>query len=165
MPKWVFARNDKEQLVFQKSLLFCFAVVLLLFNACEPERSLAPNTHDGRVPEVTAFRIVIDSSIVTRSKYIVRMTWGYDTVKYRGAPNLKNWEVYRVVAPDTITFKFQLQKFAQTPVYADSSVSIQPAGRDSVVVLYRIIPIGNVVDNIQYTGKPSEIVRVMLPKK
>ena len=150
----------------KSNYIFIFAVgALISIIGCEPERNLIPNAHDGKVPEVTGFRVVIDSSKVTPSKYILRLSWNYDTVTYSVNPNLKNWEVYRVAANDTLTFKFQLQKFVQTPVYADSTVSIQPAGRDSVVVLYRIIPIGNVLDNIQFTGKPSDIVRVVVKRK
>ncbi len=150
----------------KSNYLFIYGIVaFMVFSGCEPERTLIPNTHDGKVPDVTNFRIVIDSSIVNRSKYILRLLWNYDTVTYSVNPNLKNWEVYRVVANDTLTFKFQLQKFVQRSIYADSTVSIQPAGRDSVVVLYRIIPIGNVLDNIQFTGKPSDIVRVVVKRK
>jgi hypothetical protein len=140
-------------------------LAILIITGCEDERVLTANTHDGRVPDVLDFRAVIDSSKANTSKYILRLLWRYDTLRYPTNPNIKNWEVYRVVANDTLTFKFQLQKFVQIPSYADSSISIQPAGRDSVVVLYRIIPIGNVVDNIQFTGRPSEIVRVVVRKK
>jgi hypothetical protein len=146
-------------------ILIIISIGISVFMSCEDDRVLTPNTHDGRVPDVIAFRAVIDSSRATPSKYILRLLWGYDTVRYPVNPNIKNWEVYRVVANDTLTFKFQLQKFVQAPLYADSSISIQPAGRDSVVVLYRIIPIGNVVENIQFTGKPSDIVRVVVRKK
>ncbi len=148
-----------------KTNFFVIVIIILGLAACEADRLLIPNTHDGRVPDVINFKIAIDSSKVNKSNYILRLTWNYDTVKYGGAPNLKNWEVYRVVASDTLTFKFQLQKFVQKPNYSDSSVSIQPAGRDSVVILYRIIPVGNVIDNIQFTGKPSDIARVVVKKK
>lgn len=148
-----------------KNTFFYIIFCSLLLVGCDPERNLIPNAHDGRVPDVIDFRAVIDSSKSTPSKYILRLSWRYDTIRYNTTPNLKNWEVYRVVANDTLTFKFQLQKFVQSPIHADSTVSIQPAGRDSVVVLYRVVPIGNVVDNVQFTGKPSEIVRVVVFKK
>lgn len=149
-----------------KNVYFGAVLFGLLFSTgCDDERVLTPNTHDGRVPDVLNFRAVIDSSISTPSKYILRLLWAYDTVRYPVSPNIKNWEVYRVVANDTLTFKFQLQKFVQSPFFYDSSITIQPAGRDSVVVLYRVIPIGNVVENIQFTGKPSDIVRVVVRKK
>lgn len=152
-----------------KNILYVFIIITgVVIFACEPDRSLIPNTHDGRVPEVVNFNITKDttkSSPTATTKYVLKLNWGYDTLKYGFTPNLKNWEVYRVVANDTLTFKFQLQKFVQVPFYADSTVSIQPAGRDSVVILYRVIPIGNVVDNIQFTGQPSDIVRVVVFKK
>ncbi len=142
-----------------------FGLIILCAVGCNEDRVLTPNTHDDRVPEVVNLTAKIDSSKVKPATFIVRLGWGYDTVRYPSSPNLKNWEVYRVVANDTVTFKFQLQKFVQSPVYADSTISIQPAGRDSVVVLYRIIPIGNVIENIQFTGKPSDILRVVIYKK
>lgn len=146
-------------------ILLLFGVIIILSAGCSDDRVLTPNTHDGRVPDVINLTAKIDSSKVKPATFILRLSWGYDTLKYPSNPNLKNWEVYRVVANDTLTFKFQLQKFVQTSVYADSSISIQPAGRDSVVVLYRVIPIGNVIENIQYTGKPSDITRVVIYKK
>ncbi|MCK9410625.1 MAG: hypothetical protein WCX28_04690 [Bacteriovoracaceae bacterium] len=150
----------------KKNVYIIIALLSIIFSVgCDEERVVTANTHDERVPEVTALSASIDSSISTPSKFILRLLWGYDTLRYPIAPNIKNWEVYRVVASDTLTYKFQLQKFVQIPFYADSSISIQPAGRDSVVVLYRIIPIGNVVENIQFTGKPSDILRVVIHKK
>lgn len=150
-------------------LTVLFVIVIVYVAACDSsERSLVPNTHDGRVPDVIDFTAVIDSSVVNHSLYIVRLSWGYDTIKYSSdmtKANLKNWEVYRIIGTDTNTVKFQLQKIVQTPQFADSSFAIQPAGRDKVSLLYRILPIGNVVDNVQFTGKPSEIIRVDLLKK
>ncbi|NUN70227.1 MAG: hypothetical protein HUU02_11000 [Bacteroidetes bacterium] len=147
------------------SLILLIGSLMALVAGCDEERVLTPNTHDGRVPDVVNLTAQIDSSKVKPSTFILRLRWAYDSLRYPSNPNLKNWEVYRVVANDTLTFKFQLQKFVQTPVYADSSISIQPGGRDSVVVLYRVIPIGNVIDNIQFTGKPSDILRVVIYKK
>lgn len=134
---------------------------------CDEERVLIPNTHDGRVPDVINITARLDSiTSKNPSQFVVWLQWAYDSIRYSTNPNLKNWEVYRVIANDTLTFKFQLQKFVETPIYADSSVSIQPGLRDSVVVLYRVIPIGNVDENnIQFTGKPSDIVRVSIKKK
>lgn len=150
-----------------RMVLFIMACVAwaAVSSGCSEDRVLTPNTHEGRVPDVIAFAGKVDSSKATASKFILRLAWKYDTVRYPSAPNIKNWEVYRVVANDTLTFKFQLQKFVQTPVYADSTVSIQPGNRDSVVVLYRIIPIGNVIDNIQFTGRPSDILRMVVYRK
>jgi hypothetical protein len=150
-------------------LLILLSIGLLYMLACDSaERSLVPNTHDGRVPEVIDFTAVIDSSVVNHSLYIVKLRWRYDTVKYSSdmtKANLKNWEVYRIIGADTNTVKFQLQRIVQSPQFTDSSFAIQPAGRDKVTILYRILPIGNVVDNVQFTGKPSDILRVELLKK
>ncbi len=139
--------------------------MIFLLIGCDGDRALVPNTHDGRVPDVVNFAAMIDSSRATPSKFIIRLNWGYDTIRYPVNPNIKNWEVYRVVGTDTIFTKFQLQKFTDFPRHADSTVAVQPAGRDSVVILYRVIPVGNVIDNVQYTGKPSDIVRVVVRKK
>jgi hypothetical protein len=149
---------------------YCYfgCLLLLLCGAgCNEERILTPNTHDGRVPEVINFSARIDSSAAKPIKFIVWLNWSYDTLRYGVNPNLKNWEVYRIIGyEDTLTVKFQLQKFVQVPTFGDSSVSIQPGNRDSVVILYRVIPVGNVdANNIQFTGKPSDIVRVSIKKK
>lgn len=150
-----------------KKFYFIFLGALLSFSfGCHEERILTPNTHDGRVPDVLNFTAKLDSSITAnKKKYVVQLHWVYDTIRYATNPNLKNWEVYRVIANDTMTYKFQLQTYVEKPRYADSSVSIQPGGRDSVVVLYRVIPIGIVdANNIQFTGRPSEIARISIKK-
>lgn len=151
-----------------KRYFYFGCILLLLFvSGCNEERILTPNTHDGRVPDVINLSARIDSSAAKPTKYIVWLSWTYDSLQYSIKPNLKNWEVYRVIGyEDTLTVKFQLQKFVQIPKFGDSSISIQPANRDSVVILYRVIPVGNVdSSNIQFTGKPSDIVRVSITKK
>lgn len=142
-------------------------MLLISVIACNEDRVLTPNSHDGRVPDVVNFTARIDTSAVKPTKFIVWLNWAYDSIRYSVNPNLKNWEVYRIIGyEDTLDVKFQLQKFVQTPQFADSSIPIQPGNRDSVVILYRVIPIGNVdVNNIQFTGKPSDIVRVSIKKK
>lgn len=140
--------------------------MLAAFFGCHEERLLSPDTHNGRVPDVINLSSRIDTTrTLNQKKYKVVLMWGYDTIRYAHNPNLKNWEVYRVIANDTLTYKFQLQAMVETPQYIDSSVAIQPGGRDSVVMLYRITPIGIVDENnIQFTGKPSDIVRISLKK-
>jgi hypothetical protein len=140
--------------------LYFFAILLWTVTGCGPERGLIPRTHDGRVPDVINIAAMLDST--QSHKKLITLTWAYDSVRYgtdREAANLRDWEVFRSFN-DTSFFQSRGRTFF--PTFSDSSNEIQPGARDSVVVLYKVYPSGYLHDNIQFTGKPSDIVTVIV---
>jgi len=143
------------QLLFALFGLFCFG--------CEPDRELIPETHNDRVPEIINLKYSVDTNAA--SQKVITITWGYDSVKYgtnRIKANLRDWEVYRS-ANDTV----QLTPRGRPvfPVWVDSSPEVQPSGNDSVVIFYKIFPNGYAQDNIQFVGKPTPFIRIVVKKK
>ena len=131
---------------------------------CDTERSLVPNTHDGKVPDVVSFSARVDSTSVTKKK-IVRMTWGYDTARYgvdRKNANLLDWEV-TVAKEDTVIFESRGRTFV--PSFIDSANDIQLGARESLIVFYKIFPTGYNIDHIQFIGRPSDPYKVVIRKK
>lgn len=142
-----------------KRIALILIVAALAAAGCEPDRQLVPNTHDGRVPDVINFTGHVDS---VASRRYVKLSWAYDTVRYstdRERANLRDWEVFRSIA-DTSYFQSRGRTF--NPVYTDSSDQIQLSGRDSVIVFYKVYPAGYTIDNIQFIGKPSDILQFVI---
>lgn len=144
-----------------KKIFFIFIVGVSL-TGCEPERLLIPSTHDGRVPEIINLTYSVDT--ISAAQKVVRIRWGYDTVKYgtdRIKANLRDWEVYRS-ANDTLQFTPRGRPVF--PAWDDFSNEVQPGGNDSIIVYYRIYPNGYSQNNIQFIGKPSPLIRVVVKK-
>lgn len=137
------------------------AFVTVVSMGCNSDRSLAPNTHDDRVPDIINLAFTVDSN--ASKQKIVTLTWGYDTVQYgtdRIKANLRDWEVYS--ANDTL--QLSPKGRPTSPKWIDMSNAVQPGGNDSVVVFYKIFPNGYAIDNIQFVGKPTKILRVVIKK-
>ncbi len=143
-------------------ILFLIIAVVVMLAGCEAERNLIPNAHDGRVPDILDLTYKVDTN-ASRQK-VITLRWRYDSLKYgtdRIAANLRDWEIYRS-ANDTAQFTSRGKTFF--PIWVDSSPEVQPAGRDSVIIFYKIFPNGYPVDNIQFVGRPSEILRIIVRK-
>lgn len=146
-----------------KSKTIYFVLMTVILIGCDTERNIVPNTHDGRVPEIIGLTYVVDTNAVGQK--VIRLRWGYDSLKYgtdRIAANLRDWEIYRS-SSDTSQFTSRGKTFF--PLFDDASPEVQPGGRDSVIILYRIFPNGYLVDNIQFIGKPSPILEIIVRKK
>jgi hypothetical protein len=142
---------------------FLFMILVVLFAGCDEERSIVPNTHDFKVPEIIGLTYSIDTNAVGQK--VIHLRWGYDSLRYgtdRLQANLRDWEIYRS-STDTSQFTSRGKTFF--PVWDDASNEVQPAGRDSVVIYYRIFPNGYLVDNIQYIGKPTDVIEIVVRKK
>lgn len=139
-------------------------VLLVLLAACDADRSIVPDSHTNRVPEIIGLTFQVDSSLATKRK-IVKISWGYDSVRYgtdRLSANMRDWEIYRAV-DDTSLFTSRGKTFF--PVWHDSSNDVQLGARDSVVLFYKLFPNGYPVDNISFIGKPSDVTQVIIRKK
>jgi hypothetical protein len=135
----------------------------VLFIGCDDERSIVPNIHDSKVPEIIGLTYRVDTNNVGQK--VIRLRWGYDSLRYgtdRLQANLRDWEIYRS-STDTSQFTSRGKTFF--PVWNDASAEVQPGGRDSVVIYYRIYPNGYLVDNIQFIGKPTEVLEIVVRKK
>ncbi len=146
-----------------KQIFLMIAVSCILYSGCDSERALIPDSHNNRVPEITNLSFKVDTN--ASSQKVVTITWGYDSVKYgtdRIQANLRDWEVYRS-ANDTL--QFTPRGRPAFPIWVDSSPEVQPRGNDSVVIYYRIFPNGYVQNNIQFVGKPTPIIRIVVRKK
>ncbi|MCX6138933.1 MAG: hypothetical protein NTV54_15755 [Ignavibacteriales bacterium] len=142
-------------------LVGLFLLGTFLFG-CDSDRSLVPNTHEGRVPDVLAFSGKIDSSAT--KKYIVQLKWAFDSVRFgtnREVANLRDWEILRSIG-DTSFFQSRGRSFF--PQFSDSSNEVQLSGKDSLVLFYKVIPAGFTVDKIQFIGKPSDPLLVIIRK-
>lgn len=138
-------------------------ILVVLFTGCDEERSIVPNTHDFKVPEIIGLTYSVDTNAVGQK--VIHLRWGYDSLRYgtdRLQANLRDWEIYRS-STDTSQFTSRGKTFF--PVWDDASNEVQPAGRDSVVIYYRIFPNGYLVDNIQYIGKPTDVIEIVVRKK
>jgi hypothetical protein len=147
-----------------KTVLCCALLLGACLYGCEADRALIPNTHDGRVPDVLTFNGRVDSS-ATR-KFIVKLTWSFDSVRYgtdRQTANLRDWEVLRALGDTSAAF-FQSRGRTFFPQFSDSSNEVQLNGRDSVVLYYRVIPAGFTVNNIQFIGKSTPPMLVIVRK-
>jgi hypothetical protein len=143
-----------------------FPVILLIVLAagCEAERNIVPDVHTARVPEIIGLSFTVDSSVTSKRK-IVKIVWGYDSVRYgtdRLTANMRDWEIYRAVE-DTSLFTSRGKTFF--PVWHDSSNDVQLGARDSVVLFYKLFPNGYPVDNISFIGKPTDVRQVIIRKK
>ena len=130
---------------------------------CDDERSVVPNIHDSKVPEIIGLTYSVDTNSVGQK--VIHLRWGYDSLRYgtdRLQANLRDWEIYRS-STDTSQFTSRGKTFF--PVWNDASAEVQPGGRDSVVIYYRIYPNGYLVDNIQYIGKPTDVLEIVVRKK
>lgn len=142
---------------------FCIAIFIVLIVGCDDERSIVPNMHDGRVPDIIGLTYTVDTNAVGQK--LIRIRWGYDSLKYgtdRIAANLRDWEIYRS-STDTSQFTSRGKTFF--PVWDDASAEVQPGGRDSVIIYYRIFPNGYLVDNIQFIGKPTDVIEIVVKRK
>ncbi|KAB2923659.1 MAG: hypothetical protein F9K22_08325 [Bacteroidetes bacterium] len=143
--------------------LIPLSLLLLAAWSCEADRAVVPNTHDGRVPDIIGLTYTVDTNNVGQK--VVKLRWGYDSLKYgtdRLAANLRDWEIYRS-ATDTSQFTSRGKTFF--PQFNDASNEVQPGGRDSIVIMYRIVPNGYLVDDVQFIGKPSDILQIVIRKK
>jgi hypothetical protein len=143
--------------------IFIFSTILTIA-ACEADRNIVPDTHTGRVPEIIGLSFTVDSSVATKRK-IVKIVWGYDSIKYgtdRIKANMRDWEIYRAVE-DTSLFVSRGKTFF--PAWQDSSNDVQLGARDSVILFYKLFPNGYPIDNISFTGKPSDIYQIIIRKK
>lgn len=149
-----------------KIIVVSVSVLFLMVSlGCDEDRIVRPNTHDGRVPDVINFTYKIDTTAATK-KLAVRLTWNYDTVRYgtdREKANLRDWEVYRSFN-DTASIFFQSRGRTFFPQFTDSSNEIRPGEREQVVIFYKVYPAGYTVNNIQFIGKPSEVLNVIIKK-
>lgn len=139
-------------------------VVFLLTAGCEAERNIVPDVHTARVPEIIGITFTVDSSVTSKRK-IVKIVWGYDSVRYgtdRLTANMRDWEIYRAVE-DTSLFTSRGKTFF--PVWHDSSNDVQLGARDSVILFYKLFPNGYPVDNISFIGKPTDVRQVIIRKK
>lgn len=146
-----------------KQIFIVSALLGLLYLGCESERGLITATHNDRVPEIINLSYSVDTN--ASSQKVITIRWAYDSVKYgtnRIQANLRDWEVYRS-ANDTV----QLTPRGRPvfPVWIDSSPEVQPSGNDSVVIYYRIFPNGYAQNNIQFIGKPTPLIRIVVKKK
>lgn len=142
---------------------FIVITLAVLFAGCDDERSVVPNTHDQKVPEIIGLTYSVDTNAVGQK--VIHLRWGYDSLRYgtdRLQANLRDWEIYRS-STDTSQFTSRGKTFF--PVWDDASAEVQPGGRDSVVIYYRIFPNGYLVDNIQYIGKPTDVIEITVRKK
>lgn len=149
-----------------KSLLLFTSVLTLVLISCNDDRGLIPNTHDGRVPDVINLVYMVDSTVISK-KLLVRLSWGYDSLRYgtdREKANLRDWEVYRSFN-DTASVLFSSRGRTFFPQFIDSSNEIRPGNRDSVVLFFKVYPAGYTSDNIQFIGKPSDVINVIIRKK
>ncbi len=146
-----------------------FTVALILFAGswwgCEPDRQLAPDTYNGKVPEIINLTVRIDTSLTRKT--VVKLTWAYDTLQYgsdRDKANLKDWDVRRSVGDTTF---YQSRGRTLLPFFSDSSNEVQPLSKD-VLVFYQINSSG-VTDafgrKVQYDGKPSDVLQVVIKKR
>ncbi|MEW6062740.1 MAG: hypothetical protein AB1600_12445 [Bacteroidota bacterium] len=132
-----------------------FTVCLIFIIGCEPERSIVPNTHDNRVPEIINVTAWVDSISPTRK--VVRIRWAKDTLK-QYTDQLKNWEVFRSLN-DTAQFTSRGTTFI--PAWDDASV--HRTDRD-VTVFYKIFPNGELTTKGQFIGKPSDVIKLTVRK-
>lgn len=142
--------------------IFCIISIAVFVIGCEPERFLIPNTHNERVPEIINLTYFVDT--ITATQKVVKIRWAYDSVKYgtdRVKANLRDWEVYRS-ANDTLQFTPRGRPVF--PSWDDFSAEVQPGGNDSVVIYYKIFPNGYTKDNIQFVGRPSPLIRIVVKK-
>jgi hypothetical protein len=151
-----------------KKIIVGISIILcsLYVTSCDTERTLIPNTHDTKVPEVVSLISTVDTTL--SRKKVVTLKWTYDTVRYGKndiAANLKNWEIFKTL-DDTSNFVSKgTIVFSLTPVWKDTSNDIQPTQRDSIIVFYKLLPTGFSKDRIQFTGKPSDVLRIIVRKK
>ncbi len=141
-------------------ILTIIGIVTLVLIGCDAGREIKPNTHDGRVPDIINLATKVDS--VGKLKRVT-LTWAYDTITYgtdRIKANLRDWEVWS--ASDTLQLSPKGRPTA--PIFVDVSNAIQPGGNDSIVFFYKIYPNGYTVDNIQFIGKPTSILRIVIKK-
>jgi hypothetical protein len=145
-----------------KRILSLIAALSLMYLGCEEDRILITDTHNGRVPDIINLRYSVDTN-ASRQK-VITITWGYDSVRYgtnRIQANLRDWEVYRS-ANDTVQMTPRGRPVF--PVWVDTSPEVQPGGADSVVIYYRIYPNGYAQNNIQYVGRPTPLIRIVVKK-
>ncbi len=141
-------------------IFIIIGIVAAVLIGCDAGRELKPNTHDGRVPDIINLTTKVDS--VGKLKRVT-LTWAYDTIMYgtdRIKANLRDWEVWS--ASDTL--QLSPKGRPTTPIFVDVSNAIQPGGNDSIVFFYKIYPNGYTVDNIQFIGKPTSILRIVIKK-
>ncbi len=144
-------------------ILKLYTVLMLgifLLVGCDSGRAIKPNTHDGRVPDIINLTTKVDS---VGSQKRVTLAWAYDTIKYgtdRIKANLRDWEVWS--AGDTT--QLSPKGRPTSPLWVDVSGEVQPGGKDSAVIFYKIFPNGYTVDNIQFIGKPTSIIRIVIKK-
>lgn len=142
---------------------FIFIIFSMCLIGCDVERNVVPNAHDGTVPEIIGLTYIVDTNAVGQK--VIRIRWGFDSLRYgtdRLKANLRDWEIYRS-STDTSQFTSRGKTFF--PLWDDASPEVQPGGRDSVVIYYRIFPNGYLVDNIQFIGKPTDVLEIVVKKK
>lgn len=145
-----------------KPILFIVVILGIIYLGCDTERVLIPNSHDDRVPDIINLKYVIDTNAAAQK--VITITWSYDSVKFgtdRIKANLRDWEVYRS-ANDTL--QFTPRGRPAFPIWIDSSPEVQPRGNDSIVIYYRIYPNGYAQNNIQFVGKPTPLIRIVVKK-
>jgi hypothetical protein len=151
-----------KKIIFGAFIIICSFTV----SSCDTERSLIPNTHDSKVPDVVNLTSRVDSTL--SRKKVVTIKWTYDTIRYGKsdiAANLKNWEIFKSI-DDTSNFVSKgTIVYSIAPVWKDSSSDIQPTQRDSIIVFYKIHPTGFPIDQIQFIGRSSEVLKIIVRKK
>jgi hypothetical protein len=94
-----------KKIIFGAFIIICSFTV----SSCDTERSLIPNTHDSKVPDVVNLTSRVDSTL--SRKKVVTIKWTYDTIRYGKsdiAANLKNWEYLKVLMIHPILYPKEL---------------------------------------------------------